>query len=108
VLVGEIEVIDGAGGQEQDTVAASAITSTQKRGDFAALESRFILPPFGSACDDRITQDEIVCQVGVLRVNECHRLIATAIEYHRRFRRFRSSIRARGSEVLRWEVWPRM
>jgi hypothetical protein len=28
VLVGEIEVIDGAGGQEQDTVVASAITST--------------------------------------------------------------------------------
>jgi hypothetical protein len=37
VLAGESEVIDGATGQEQDTAVASAITSTHKIGDFAAV-----------------------------------------------------------------------
>jgi len=37
VLVGEIEVIDGAAGQEQDTAVASAITSTYKTDDLSAV-----------------------------------------------------------------------
>src|SRR5580658_11057383 len=36
-LLGEIEVIDGALGQEQDTPIASAITSTHKTDDLAAV-----------------------------------------------------------------------
>jgi hypothetical protein len=35
VLLGEIEVTDGAVGQEQDTAVASAITSTYKTDDLA-------------------------------------------------------------------------
>jgi hypothetical protein len=37
VLLGEIEVIDGAAGQLQDTTVASAITSTNKTDDLAAV-----------------------------------------------------------------------
>jgi len=36
-LLGESEVIDGAPGQEQDTAVASAITSTHKTDDLAAV-----------------------------------------------------------------------
>jgi len=36
-LLGEIEVIDGAAGQEQDTAVASAVTSTYKTDDLAAV-----------------------------------------------------------------------
>jgi len=36
-LLGEIEVIDGAPGQEHDTAVASAITSTHKTDDLAAV-----------------------------------------------------------------------
>jgi len=36
-LPGEIEVIDGAAGQEQETAVASAVTSTYKTDDLAAV-----------------------------------------------------------------------
>ena len=37
VVAGEIDVIDGAAGQRQDTLRASAMTSTHKTHDFAAV-----------------------------------------------------------------------
>jgi hypothetical protein len=37
VLFGEIELTDGVGGQLQDVAIASAITSTHKTGDLAAV-----------------------------------------------------------------------
>lgn len=37
VLLGEIELIDGAAGQLQDTAVASAITSTHNTDDLAAV-----------------------------------------------------------------------
>jgi hypothetical protein len=40
-LVGEIEVMDGEGWQEQETVVASAITSTHKPEDLVAVFIRF-------------------------------------------------------------------
>ena len=40
VLVGDIEVIDGARAQSQDTIVASAITSTHKTDNLAAFALR--------------------------------------------------------------------
>jgi hypothetical protein len=37
VLLGDIEVMDGAPGQEQDTPVASAITTTNKTNDLVAI-----------------------------------------------------------------------
>jgi hypothetical protein len=37
VLLGDIEVMDGAPGQEQDTPVASAITTTNKTDDLVAV-----------------------------------------------------------------------
>jgi len=53
VLLGEIEVIlDAEVGQEQDTVVASAITSTYKRDDLAAVAIAVHRWPTGSGKRD--------------------------------------------------------
>ena len=70
VLLGEIEVIDGAAGQLQDTAVANAITSTNKTDGRAAVAIGVRRRQTGS--DKRGAGDLSAIQEDRRRLMRCH------------------------------------